>query len=80
MNNYLKFLHKLSFKGHALMKAAGVGSCFYCFSYIVFEDVKQWTDKGQTAICSSCKIDSVVPGVVSSKTLTDMYDKYFSIN
>lgn len=41
------------------MKAAGVGSCFYCFSYVLFEDTKQWTDKGQTAICPCCKIDSV---------------------
>lgn len=76
--NYLKFLHKLSFKGRELMKAAKVGSCFDCFSYVLFHDVKQWADKGQTAICPICKIDSVIPGIVSSKTLTDMHDKYFT--
>lgn len=77
--NYLKFLHNLSFEGRVLMEAAGVGSCFDCFSYVLIEDVKQWTDNGQTAICPNCKIDSVVPGVISSNTLTDMYDKYFTV-
>lgn len=33
--------------------------CYYCCTKFTASDIKEWVDKGQTALCPNCGIDSV---------------------
>lgn len=44
--------------------------CFYCKSRFPSNEVKWWTDKGTTALCPHCSVDSVI-GDKSGIDLTD---------
>jgi hypothetical protein len=34
--------------------------CYYCLKIFRFEEIKEYTDNGLTAICPHCGIDSVI--------------------
>ena len=34
--------------------------CYYCISRFSKQDIEQWVDDGQTALCPFCGIDSVI--------------------
>jgi hypothetical protein len=36
-------------------------SCYHCLAEFDVEEIKEWTDQGETAICPHCNIDSVLP-------------------
>lgn len=36
-------------------------TCYYCFGLSSVKSIKEWCDRGQTAICPKCGIDAVVP-------------------
>jgi len=36
-------------------------ACFFCGQTFAPEQVTEWTDKDMTALCPSCKMDSVLP-------------------
>ena len=73
----LKQLHDLSFKSRELIELENGGSCFDCFSYVAFAEIKTWTDDGQTAICPHCYVDSILPGKWKPAVIQAMYDHYF---
>ena len=33
--------------------------CYYCLKFFELKEVKEFVDKGKTAICPKCRIDSV---------------------
>ena len=35
--------------------------CYHCLKTFHVEDIKDWTDGGETAICPHCNVDSVIP-------------------
>jgi hypothetical protein len=43
--------------------------CFHCLKEFPAEDVSHWTDRGKTALCPRCGIDSVLSN--SADELTD---------
>lgn len=40
--------------------AAKLVGCFYCYSIYPPSEIKEWIDRGNTALCPKCGIDSVV--------------------
>jgi hypothetical protein len=38
-----------------------VAGCFYCIPVFDVEEIEEWIDGGQTALCPHCGIDSVLP-------------------
>ena len=52
-------------------------SCFNCFAIYGPEEIKEWTDNSQTAICPKCGIDSVLPSKIELNILHLMYKRWF---
>lgn len=61
MKSSLKEAHKHSSNHAGLVKASESCGCFYCLTVFKPAEIKEWTDRGQTAICPHCGIDSVLP-------------------
>jgi hypothetical protein len=38
-----------------------VAGCFYCVTVFDVQEIDEWIDGGQTALCPHCGIDSVLP-------------------
>ena len=51
--------------------------CFYCLSVFKGEDIRTWADKGETAMCPVCGIDTVLPGVSDFNTLQGICTEAF---
>ncbi len=35
--------------------------CYHCFAIFTPQEIKEWTDDGDTAICPFCFVDAVLP-------------------
>jgi hypothetical protein len=53
-------------------------SCYFCLRSFLKEEVIEWVDKGETALCPHCGIDALIPGVVSSELLTSAKIRFFT--
>jgi hypothetical protein len=55
--------------------------CFYCFATFPPNEVCQWIDDGQTALCPKCEIDSVIGSMsgfpITRGFLMSMHDHWF---
>ena len=56
----LKLAHKYCSNHRDKIKADTVCGCFYCKKIFKDGEIKDWLDKGQTAHCPFCGIDSVI--------------------
>lgn len=59
--------------------------CFSCFKVCELEEIEQWTDEGDTAICPNCGVDSLIYGKdpdageeVTAEQLHTLHKYYFS--
>jgi hypothetical protein len=43
------------------ISAAQVAGCFYCVPVFDVEEIEEWIDGGQMALCPHCGIDNVLP-------------------
>lgn len=57
----LKLAHKASSNHRALLNQSELCGCFYCEATFSPEEIREYTDRGQTALCPRCSIDSVIP-------------------
>lgn len=72
----LAALHRRSTSNRTLM--AGRCGCFHCLSTFTAENVAQWVDDGQTALCPVCGIDSVLPDIgLDVPMLEQMHRRWF---
>lgn len=64
-----------------ILSAAKKCGCFFCGRIYEPSKIREWTDKGRTAICSYCFVDSVITGFrgmpLSKKLLGNMYETFF---
>ena len=51
---------KLSFKNRAAVLSGGACGCYFCGHSFLPNDIREWTDGGQTALCPKCSVDSVL--------------------
>lgn len=56
----LAALHRRSFRGKDWLSASQTCGCFYCLRAFDFEQINNWVDDDQTALCPYCGIDSVI--------------------
>lgn len=50
-----------SFHNKNSLQEAKKVACYYCCKRFNFEEIKDFTDGGLTAICPQCGIDSLIP-------------------
>lgn len=79
---YMTFdeLHKLSIKNRNMLTTASLCGCFYCKKMFTPSEIIEWTDDDETALCSYCSIDSVIPNIdnaLNVELLEAMNRKYF---
>lgn len=74
-------LHTLSHHHLALLKLMGEGHCFCCFKQFLFSDIVNWWDKGMTAVCPRCGVDSVLPAIpgITDEVLWAMEHYWFGM-
>jgi hypothetical protein len=74
----LKKLHKGSIYNLGAIEISHRCGCFYCLRTFAPSEITQWIDKGQTALCPKCRIDSVLPSVTDPSILAAMELYWFS--
>ena len=52
--------HKLSDNHRAALTKSTKAGCFYCQATFAPSEVVEWIDRGTTALCPRCGIDSVI--------------------
>ena len=72
--------HKLSIYNRKILESVHLCGCFSCIRVFPVTAIKEWTDKGQTALCPNCTIDSILPETVdiSKASLTRMCERWFA--
>jgi hypothetical protein len=77
----LELAHKHASRHREEVLASDICGCFYCQSTFRPSDIETWVDKGQTALCPRCGIDSVIGSAagysLSGGFLAVMYDYWF---
>jgi len=54
--------------------------CFYCLKTFSPNEIEDWVDGGETALCPYCRIDSVIGDVwfpITKGFLSEMYERWF---
>lgn len=58
--------------------------CFCCMTMFDSSEINNWTDKGRTALCPQCGIDSVLSQTtdikITDKLLEAMYKRWFNFS
>ena len=56
----LKARHKKSHNHRSYLEKARICGCFYCFSEFPIQQIAEWIDADQTALCPRCGVDAVL--------------------
>ena len=74
-------LHKESSYHRENIESSKKCVCFYCLESFNPSEIKEWIDKGQTALCPRCGIDSVLGDKtewpLTNKIIKDMQKYWF---
>jgi hypothetical protein len=60
LKDIYKKAHESSFKNKESILSSNQCGCFFCCSKFAPEEITEWADKGLTALCPSCTVDSVL--------------------
>jgi hypothetical protein len=70
--------HAQSRHNRGLLASESSCGCFFCKSFYSTSEIVDWCDKGMTAICPRCAVDSVIPASLGDGTLLEMlHAEYF---
>ena len=79
--DYLEAAHKHCSLNRAELQSSSRCGCFYCFALFAPDDIVEWVDQDQTAICPNCPVDSVIGSAsgypITGEFLQRMHDKWF---
>ena len=74
--------HKHSIRHRAEIEASSICGCFYCLRTFKPEEISEWIDDEQTALCPFCPVDSVIGSAsgfpITREFLQRMHDYWFS--
>jgi hypothetical protein len=59
MIGYRQLSH-FSMKNKALLEISNNAGCYHCCKIFTKNEIKEYTDEGQTVLCPHCSVDSVV--------------------
>jgi hypothetical protein len=72
-----------SMMNRAEIAASELCGCFYCLATFPPDQVQEWCDDGQTALCPRCGIDSVIGSAsgspITMEFLSEMHHDRFDI-
>lgn len=77
--------HKFSQHNRDDISRSSKCGCFCCCKIFTREDIKEWIDKGNTAICPFCGVDAVLGNAsgagipITEDSLIDMYKRWFMV-
>ena len=57
----------LAMKNKAAVQQQKEVACYYCQKIFDTQEIKEWTDNDQTAICPFCEADTIVPNAPEYK-------------
>lgn len=60
-NTKLINLHQASSRSNVSLKNSNIVGCFSCSSIYPVQEIDEYVNLGQTALCPYCSIDAVVP-------------------
>jgi hypothetical protein len=73
--------HKWSVRNRSDLKQSDLCGCFYCLEVFPPNEIQDWADNGDTAICPKCGIDSVIGSLagypIQREFLSKMHDHWF---
>jgi len=73
--------HKWSVRNRSDLKKSDLCGCFYCLEVFPPNEIEDWTDDGDTALCPKCDIDSVIGSLsgypIQREFLSKMHDHWF---
>ena len=74
--------HEHSVSNRVAINKSGWCGCFSCCQVYPAEEVQDWTDKGETALCPKCNIDSIIGDAsglsLNMQLLRQMQRQFFS--
>lgn len=79
MIGYRQLPH-FSMKNKALLEISSNAGCYSCCKTFPASEVKEYTDKGETALCPYCSVDTVVgdsSGYILSEENLKVAQKYW---
>lgn len=56
----IKDLSKRSVYNRNFLEKSKECACYYCCNTFKFDEIQNWIDNNQTAMCPKCNIDSVI--------------------
>ena len=62
------------------LKNSKIFGCYHCMKIGKTEEIEEWTDGGETALCPYCKVDSVLPDLtipISEENLQMINEHWF---
>ena len=77
----LQKLHTYASHNKKLIDTADKCYCFYCKSSMQKDEIKNYIDDGQTALCPKCEIDAIIPDsiedTVDEQMISEMNEYWF---
>lgn len=74
--------HKKSSHHRKQLEQSPLAGCFYCKKIYLPDEIYEWVDGDDTALCPKCGIDSVIPLMVgdpdNKKILKEMFEYWFN--
>lgn len=80
IENVLIQAHKRSMHNRPLLSGQVRCGCFHCQQVYAADEITDWTDDGQTALCPRCGVDAVLSARADPLTadfLARMHDRWF---
>jgi hypothetical protein len=68
----------MTLRNRVAITEAGFAGCFFCFGFFGAKEVKEFDDKGETAICPRCDVDALVPGIVDMGAMMRAHERWFT--
>ena len=70
-------ISKLSIRQRSILQRHELCGCYYCLKVYPSNEIKNWTDDGETALCVKCGIDTVLAGFTNKDHLKEIRDYFF---
>ena len=81
MNATKQTLVRYAMKNKSQLENSQLAGCYYCLQTFPASEIKEYVDKGLTALCPHCGIDSVVGDVcgyeLSKNALQEAHEYWF---
>ena len=78
---HLSTLHTYTLKNKSLIEKSKICYCYHCKNKILVEDIVDYLDEGETAVCPKCNVDSLIPDCIdeeiTDKVIDDMNRYWF---